>query len=304
MSARIALATATEAWHRDEDAPALVDALAARGAQVTAAVWDDPAVDWSGFDLVVVRSTWDYTSRRREFLDWARHVESVSRLENPAAVLEWNTDKRYLADLAAAGVPVVPTTFLLAGDDTAQDRAVDPFALVGLGGTGEDVVVKPTVSAGSKDTERHPAGAVEAAAAHARSLLAAGRDVMVQPYIASVDEHGETGMVFFSGELSHGFRKGPMLRNGAADVDGLFAEEQIGPRRPRAEEIELARQVLDAIAAHTGTGPLLYARVDVLGGPGAAPVLLEAELTEPSWFLDQADGAAGRAAGAILSLLS
>lgn len=296
----IALATATGAWERDEDAPLLVPALESSGARATPAVWDDPSVDWSAFDLVVVRSTWDYTDRRDEFLAWADRVESVSRLENPSRVLRWNTDKRYLGELAADGVSVVPTVFLGAAEPDALERAEDPFSLLGTEGS---VVVKPTVSAGSKDTARYAPADRSSAAAHARALLAAGRDVMVQPYVSAVDELGETGMVFLHGELSHGFRKDPLLRDGTAHVEGLFAPEYITPRTPNDAEVELGLAVLDAVAARTGVAPLLYARVDVLPGPHGVPVLLEAELAEPSFFLEQSPGAAARAAGAILAAL-
>lgn len=298
---RIALATARTAWEHDEDAPLLVDALAARGARVDPAVWDDPAVDWAAFDLVVVRSTWDYTERREQFLDWADQVASVSRLENPAHVLHWNTDKGYLGELRREGVAVVATAFLRVDDPDATTRAQDPFSLVEGEG---DLVVKPTVSAGSKDTARYGAHDAADAARHALELLAAGRDVMVQPYLAAVDEQGETGMVLLRGELSHGFRKGPLLLEGSANVEGLFAPERITPRTPTADEVELAHAALEAICARTGVERLLYARIDVLPGPDGRPILLEAELTEPSLFLDQSSGAADRAAAAVLATLA
>jgi hypothetical protein len=295
---RIALATARTAWEHDEDAPLLVDALTARGAQVAPAIWDDPALDWSAFDLVVVRSTWDYTDRRDEFLAWAERVESVTRLANPAGVLRWNTDKGYLGELYDDGVAVVPTAFVRVDDADARTRAADPFALVEASG---DVVVKPTVSAGSKDTARYGPQAANAAGRHALALLDAGRDVMVQPYQSSVDERGETGMVLLHGELSHAFCKGPLLLEGAADVDGLFAPEQITARVPSDAEVALAHTAVAAILARTGVDDLLYARIDVLAGPDGEPILLEAELTEPSFFLAQSPGAAERAAAAILA---
>jgi hypothetical protein len=301
MSApRIALATARTAWEHDEDAPLLVDALTARGARVAPAIWDDPALDWSAFDLVVVRSTWDYTDRRDEFLAWAERVESVTRLANPAGLLRWNTDKGYLGELHDDGVAVVPTAFVRVGETDGRARAADPFALVAASG---DVVVKPTVSAGSKDTARYRAQDADAAGRHALALLDDGRDVMVQPYQASVDERGETGMVLLHGELSHAFRKGPLLLDGAADVDGLFAPEQITGRVPSEAEVSLARAAYAAIVRRTGVDDLLYARIDVLAGPDGEPVLLEAELTEPSLFLAQSPGAAERAAAAVLATL-
>ncbi|MFN7148666.1 MAG: RimK family alpha-L-glutamate ligase [Microthrixaceae bacterium] len=295
---RVGLATARDAWSHDEDAQVLGAALDAFGVQHGPAVWDDPEVDWAGFDLVVVRSTWDYTARREEFLAWADSVESVTRLANPASVLRWNTDKRYLGELAAAGVRVVPTTYLLAEEDRGP---VDPFVVSDHGG---DIVVKPTVSAGSQDTARYAPADAAAAAAHARALLDAGRDVMVQPYLHRVDQVGETGMVVLSGELSHGFAKAALLRGGTADVDGLFAPEQITPRVPGADEVELAFRTLEAATAILGVDRLLYARVDVLPDDDGRPSLLELELTEPSWFLEQSPGAAERAAACILAAAS
>jgi glutathione synthase/RimK-type ligase-like ATP-grasp enzyme len=273
-------------------------ALDALGVQYQPAIWDDPEVDWAGFDLVVVRSTWDYTARRDEFLAWAEAVESVTRLANPAAVLRWNTDKRYLGELAAAGVRVVPTTYLLAEEHRGP---VDPFALSDHEG---DIVVKPTVSAGSQDTARYAPTDAAAASAHARALLDTGRDVMVQPYLQLVDDVGETGMVVLDGELSHGFAKAALLRGGAADVDGMFAPEQITPRVPGPDEVELAERTLDAATRILGVERLLYARVDVLPDDDGRPRLLELELTEPSWFLEQSPGAAERAAACILAAAS
>ncbi len=295
---RVALATARDAWSHDEDAQVLGASLDALGVSYQPAIWDDPEVDWAGFDLVVVRSTWDYTARRDEFLAWADAVGSATRLANPAPVLRWNTDKRYLGELAAAGVRVVPTTYLLAEDPRGP---VDPFAAADHDG---DIVVKPTVSAGSQDTARYTPAEATAAGEHARALLDAGRDVMVQPYLQRVDEVGETGMVVLDGELSHGFAKAALLRGGTADVDGMFAPEQITPRVPGPDEVALARQVLDAATAILGVDRLLYARVDVLPDDDGRPRLLELELTEPSWFLEQSPGAADRAAACILAATS
>ncbi len=113
---RIALATCAELPELDPDEQLLLEPLRALGIDAQPAVWDDAAIDWTAFDLVVIRSTWDYTARRDEFLAWAG---SVPRIVNPAPVLAWNTDKHYLNDLAKGGVPVVPTVWLDPG------RAVD-----------------------------------------------------------------------------------------------------------------------------------------------------------------------------------
>src|SRR3954470_8188175 len=162
--------------------------------------WDDPSVDWASFDLVVVRSTWDYTGRREEFLAWAR---SVPRIVNPPEVLEANTDKLYLAEAQEAGLAIVPTTFLGPGERFAAPR-------------GGRYVVKPSVSAGAQDTVVFEEGDAEAARA-ARLVDAiheSGRTAMVQPHVASVDVRGETGVYFFGGDYSHAIGKGAVLKPG------------------------------------------------------------------------------------------
>lgn len=290
-SPRIALVTARGAWQTDDDALPLVAALDELSIAAEPAVWDDAGVDWATFDLVVLRSPWDYTDRVEEFLAWADRVQAVAQLVNPADMLRWNTDKRYLGELHALGLSVVPTTYLLAADHAEIDSRLE-LPLLG------DFVVKPTVSSGSRNTARYTQDEHATAEAHARRLLAVGRDVMVQPYIGSVDLVGETGMLFFGGAFSHGFRKGPLLGDGPAKVDGLYAQEQIDPRHPDAAELQLADDVLRAVAQRFGGAMPVYSRVDVLRGERGQPMVLELELTEPSYFLATDPLSAQRAAAA------
>lgn len=271
---RIALATCSELPELDDDERRVLEPLAELGVEAVPAVWDDPAVDWTGFDLTVVRSTWDYVGRREAFLEWAA---SVPRLHNPEPVLRWNTDKRYLAELAEAGLPVVPTWF----DELPE-----------LDG---ELVVKPTESAGARDTGRFESAAE--AEELAASIRASGRTAMAQPYLEEIDEHGETGLVFIGGEYSHAFRKGPLLPRDAAPVEGLFAFEHITRREPAVSEREMADAVFAWVCERFGQ--LLYARVDVVP-PG---LVLELEVTEPSLFLGQDDAAPRRLAEAIAALL-
>lgn len=266
---RLLLATCAEFPDGEDDERPAIDALVQRGLDVELAVWDDTSVDWAAADLVVVRSTWDYVGRRAEFLAWAR---SVPRLANPAEILAWNTDKTYLRALTGAGLPVVPTTWYEPGDAPQPPPG--------------EVVVKPTVSAGARDTQRHTDP--DAARAHISALLGSGRPVMVQPYLDGVDTAGETGLVWMGDRYSHSFRKAPLLAPDAGATDALYAAETIGARSPSSAELDVADQVLDALAAvaPVGRDQLLYARVDLVPGPDGSPVLLELELTEPSlWFV-------------------
>lgn len=288
MSAPVALVTAAPARHLDADLDPLVAALAACGVPADVVVWDDPAVPWAAYRLVVVRSTWDYVARHAAFLAWAEAVAGVTELANPAPMIRWNTDKRYLRDLGQAGVPVVPTVF----HEPGQPVHVPPI----------EVVVKPAVSAGAADTGRYPPARRDEAVAHVEALLAAGRVAMVQPYLGAVDDTGETALVFFDGVFSHAVRKGPILVPGVDMVEGLYAEEDITPRQPAPAELAVAEQALAAVPAALGLP--LYARVDVVPGPDGDPVVLELELTEPSVFHAHGPGSADRFAAAIVRRLA
>ena len=293
---RIALATCSTFPDLEEDDAPVVPALAERGVEAVPAVWDDPAVDWSSFELVVVRDTWDYSPRRDRFLTWARSLPAVA---NPAPVLEWNTDKGYLRDLQAAGLPTVPTIWLDPARNFTSRAIHTRFPATG------SFVIKPTVSAGAKDTGRYNADEVNErglAILHARDLLRAGRHVMIQPYLSQVDTAGETALVYVDGEFSHAVRKGPLLEGPYKGVEGLFKQEEMTAREATPEERALADRVVAAlpqIVPGADDQPLLYTRVDLLPGAEGTPVVLEVELTEPSLFLSLADGALGRFADAI-----
>ena len=294
----IGIATCAELPDLDEDERRLLDALTALGAEAVPAVWDDPLIDWSSFDAVILRATWDYSRRIEEFLAWTRRVASVSVLLNPADIVEWNTNKRYLTDLAAAGVPIVPTVFVEVPQVSSDAIAWEPPA-----GFAE-FVVKPVVSAGSRDTMRYsPVTSGDAPDLHVRRLLAAGEAVMIQPYLEAVDTIGETALVFIGGEFSHAVCKGQMLRldTEGEKVAGLYVVEEITPRSPSLAERAVAGAALAAIPG--GLGRVLYARVDLIPDASGAPVVLELELTEPSLFFQHDDTAAPRLAAALLARL-
>lgn len=288
---RIALVTVDAARALDEDLAPLQHALAEFGAEVATPSWDDDAVDWSRFDVAVLRSTWDYTQRLPEFLAWIERAATRTTLLNPPDVVHWNTDKHYLRDLAQRGVATVPSAFVEPQQDAA--RALDAF-LATHAGHGE-FVVKPCVGAGSRDAQRHARADRAHALAHVQRLLAARRSVLLQPYLDRVDAHGETALVFVDGEFSHAIRKGPLLRRGEDPTRALFAAEHITPRVPQADELALAAQTL---AAMPFDAALLYARVDLIHAADGSPRVLELELTEPSLFFDHAPGSAAHFAAA------
>ncbi len=281
MTSTIALATFRDLPDLEDDAALLLDALRGAGVEPQVAVWDDPSVDWESFPLVLIRSTWDYMERREEFLAWTRRCP---RTANPAEVVAWNTDKHYLADLDALGVPVVPTAFVEPGATWEL-----PAEMTG------DVVVKPAVGAGAGHTGRFAADD-PAAERLARRLLDEGHSVMVQPYLEAVEQIGETGVIHLGGAFSHAITKGALLRThgerGAFDHHEYV--EEISPAGASAAQHEVAEQVLAGIKASFDHEPVLsYARIDLLPGP-EGPLLLEVELTEPSLFLQHAPDTAVR----------
>lgn len=271
----------------DADSRLLISPLARRGLHAVPVVWDDPTVDWSSFDLAVVRSCWDYTERRDAFLAWA---STVPRLANPAEVLAWNTDKAYLRDLAARGIPVVDTQWVKPGDTWQAPNAP------------REIVIKPAISLSALDTGRYDLADAEhrvLAEAHVRRLHVEGRTVMVQPYLTAVDTDGEASLIFIDGRFSHAVRKDALLDGPDRGVDRRLAPnggQSLGPCRPSAEQLALARA---ALAATPGGAPLLYARVDLIPGPDGRPRILEVELTEPSLYLAHDQGAPERLADAI-----
>ncbi len=267
----------------DPDLPLVVAAAARRDVRADVVTWDDPAVDWSSYDAVVVRSCWDYVGRRDEFLAWA---SSVPRLHNPAEILAWNTDKTYLRQLEEAGIPIIETRWDVSpGDDIGQHA---------------EWVVKPTISAGSRDTARW--GTAAEVWAHSAELVAAGRTSMTQPYISSVDDEGETAMLHFAGEFSHAIRKGPLLQRGEGVRQDRDSREEITPREPTADQLEVSSRAIEVTCTALGlTEPPLYTRVDLVTAPDGSPLLIELELAEPSLFLPQSGGGADRLLDAILA---
>jgi len=261
----------------DDDSPLLLDALADEGLDAALAVWDDPSVDWDRFDLVVVRSTWDYAARRDQFLAWAR---ARARLANPYPVIEYSSDKHYLADLAARGVPTVRSFFC--------DVATAPQFPAG------DFVVKPCVGAGSLDAERYGPPEHERARHHVARLHALGRDALIQPYVASVDDLGERALIFIDGVYSHAMTKGPMLNVAELDRHALYRREQVSLAVGEPDAVALATRLLAA----DSLADLLYARVDLVRASSGWAVL-ELELVEPSLFLRFAPEAATALARAI-----
>lgn len=287
----IALVTAAVSCDLDEDLPILGAALDRAGTQFHVVNWHDD-VDWSLYSGVFLRSPWDYHLRRNEFLAWLRRVSAVTKVFNPYDVVEWNSDKRYLAELIDAGIAVIPTRFLASADESTLRDILDEH--------GNDIVVKPSISAGSHDTFRYrdAAASMPEILDHVSRIAQSGAAAMLQPYEHAIDDRGETGMVWLNGSLSHAFRKGPILRDDPDMGNGLYAAEDIATREPTSAERELGDAVMAFLVRRFGATPL-YARVDVIPNASGVPQLMELELVEPSFFLQYATGSDDAVASAF-----
>ena len=274
----VLLLTAESLPHDDLDTSLLAAALTERGVQATVLVWSTPD-DWpADADLAVVRTTWDYTFRRDEFL---QVLESAPvRVANPTTVLRWNSHKGYLVDLATAGVAVVPTVLLRRGD---------PAVLPDIDAA--RIIVKPTIAAGARGVGLFDAGSPEAAG-HLADLLETV-DALVQPFEPSVHD-GERSLLYLGGGFSHAVRKVPA--DGDFRVQTRYGGHQLS-HEPTAAELAVAESALACVSED-----LLYARVDLVG-TADAPLVMELELIEPEIFLPMAEGSADRLADAVLASL-
>lgn len=285
MSGADSIALATSAGYLDltPDDQVLRDELGRTGVRPVVRRWDDPAEDWAGHRAVIIRSCWDYHRREGEFHRWLDELEaSGARVFNPVATLRWNARKTYLRDLAAAGVPVVPTVWI----DRGESRSLK--ALMRDAGW-DRVVVKPVVSASATHTWRAGpdiSGDQEAAFKH----LAQERELMIQPFLPSIESDGELSLIYFGGRFSHAIKKRP--RPGDFRVQ---AEYGGSVARVSVPDHLIAQGAAALRAAPT---PTLYARVDGCDIGGQFE-LMELELIEPWLFFLQEPEAASRCVEAL-----
>jgi hypothetical protein len=259
----VALASCRVLPKVDTDEAPLLNALRDAGLRAERLAWDDPAADFSSARLTLLRSTWNYTEAQDRFTAWLDETAAASSLWNPLPVVRWNLHKRYLVELARAGISVVPTHLVPRG---SSERLEDVAAARGW----RDVVIKPAISAGSRRTLRADAAAHGRGEAHLRELVAR-TDALVQPYLPGIEGYGERALTYIDGELTHAVRKSPRF---AGDPESVSGPLPIGD-----DEAALAGAALAA-----APGPVLYARVDVVRDESGRPMLMELELIEPSLF--------------------
>ena len=269
-------AASKESADLDDGWPDLHDALISVGLTPSVAVWDDPTVRWASHGVVVPVFAWGYVTRRPQFVAWAERVATSSLMVNPAPVLRWNSDKTYLADLAADGIPTVPTEWVPPG------AAWKPPS--------DDYVIKPSVGNGGLGAARYRSTAVDHAIAHVQHLHEEGSIVMVQPYQPMIDRVGETDLVYIGGRYSHAIKKEALLRADVGVTPRLWERQVITAVEPKESQRALADAVMQAV--NLRFGPTGYGRVDLVNGADGLPLVLELELVEPSLFFRHKPSAA------------
>jgi glutathione synthase/RimK-type ligase-like ATP-grasp enzyme len=269
----------------------LTEALAEVGVGASVISWEDTEAEWCSPDAVVIRSTWNYTRRRDDFLAWCDAIGS--RLHNSPALARWNSDKHYLRDLAEAGIPVVETAYVEPGDPLP--------ALAG------ELVVKPAISAGGRDSGRFGPATHDIARGLVATIHGGGRTAMLQPFQPAVDSAGETAVLCIDGEPVHALRKRAVLRpdeiapvrdDAVGAAEAMYDPTLVTADEADPDELELARSVVAEVTERFDYLPL-YARVDMIRDAAGRPMVLELEAIEPAFYLEQVPATAAVAARAI-----
>ena len=249
----------------DLDIPFAKNAAEALKIDLVFTNWNDEQINWSDFDAAVIRSTWDYVPVRDRFLKKTKEISNETKLFNPHDVMSWNTDKKYLLDLEAKGVPIIPTKFV---HNVEEAKGAISWAFA----KSNSIAIKPTVGAGARLAGK--ANSAPEAFTFVEEILRAKRVAMIQPYVSSVDEEGEKAIIVINGQISHAARKVPALTAGGhGDAAGALEITD--------EIVEIVRTVSEAVKEWDD---LLFARVDVVRLDNKL-VLMELELTEPWLFM-------------------
>ena len=249
----------------DLDIPFAIKAAEQLEIDLVFANWNDKSIAWESFDAAVIRSAWDYVPVREEFLQFAKNIETKTKLFNSSKVMKWNTNKTYLSILENKGVPIIPTKFAINLDEALP-------AIRWAFEKAPAVAIKPTVGAGARLAGK--ASTEVEAIDYVKKILEAKRTVIIQPYILSVDDEGEKAIIVINGEISHAAKKVPALTKGGHG-------DAAGQLEITTEMRDIVKNISNAVSEWND---LLFARIDVVR-MGEKLVLMELELTEPWLFM-------------------
>ena len=280
MDKRIVLVTCKAYPNLTESDGVLARVLQDAGGHPVAVDWRDRDIDWSSFDIAVARSTWDYHHHPDEFSRWIDAVAEATCLVNPAPIMQWNRNKRYLIELTGRGIPVLPFTAVMPGEPIPF-RQLDQF-------DGDEIVIKPWVGASAWQIVRTK----QSELGHVVTPELRRDGFMIQQYAPEIAD-GEYSVVFFDGRFSHAVLKKPRTGDFRTQPE-LGATQSLVV--PTATILSGAEAVLKVLPQRPH-----YARIDGILQSGRF-VLMEAELIEPELYFHIAPNAAAEMAALILSL--
>ncbi len=237
--------------------------------QVTLKVWDDPSVDWAQFDIIIIKSTWDYfIGKIEKFYQWLNHIKelNIPCLNHPDTI-KWNADKHYLLDIQSAGLNIVPTLLIEKNNMFYADDAFQKFNT-------DELIVKPTISGGAMNTLRLNKENAKSSEAQINEWLTE-QAYLVQPLKKEIIDEGEWSFLFFNGQFSHHLLK--VAKEGEFRIQHFFGGKIISPDFDK-NLINIAQEYVSKFAPNS-----LYARVDGVVGPNGFE-LMELELIEPYMF--------------------
>ena len=263
----------------------LLDFLLKKGLAIERCIWNEPAVDWAQYDLAILKSPWDYHELIDDFRNWLNTLQSLNvKLLNPVETVRWNSDKHYLADVAAAGLNVIPSIFF---DQNSKPDLLSIFEQLGA----EKIIVKPCISAGAKNVRSLTRDEIPNEQASIYKLLES-ESYFAQPFMHEIFD-GEWACMFFNGKFSHSILKLP----GGGD----FRVQHYHGGSVRAAEARQAHIASAATYVTRFAQGSLYARVDGIIVDGDFH-LMELELIEPFLYLDMHPGAFERFYEAVINL--
>lgn len=247
----------------------LLQFLQGKGLNITEEIWDNPAVNWQNYDAAILKSPWDYFDKIVEFYTWLHKIKDLKlRLLNPVDIVLWNTDKHYLKDIADAGLAITPTQFIEKGE---TPNLASYFKIFNT----EKLIIKPTISGGSKNTFKFTEDNFNELSPKIAQLLQE-EGFMVQPFLSEIEREGEWSFLFFNGKFSHSLLK--KAKPGDFRVQHYLGGSIHAEPAP-AHLLKSAQKYVDQFARGC-----LYARVDGLEVNGKL-MLMELELIEPFLFL-------------------
>ncbi len=271
-----------DGWFIDDDL--VHEPLRALGWDVHDVPWTE-TVDWNQFDVVVIRSPWDYQLDPSRFFDVLESIDkSSATLFNSLNTVRWNINKSYLFDLEKRGIEIIPT-YQFSSVTIADLREAEKQL------SSENWIMKPIVGANADDTFRIRRGTGDAELCELCSLFK-NMDCLVQPFMEQVPIEGEFSVIFFDGNASHSVVK--RVRKGDFRVQeehGGSVRPLLNPEPALVAAAEKTMSVLDEVP--------LYARVDLVRTPENRFALMELELIEPSLYFRFAQQAAGEFAKVV-----